>query len=209
VLNIDAGQGTFTELLAAAGFEVVSIERGETVIAALRERVRRAGADADMTALPFAADSYDAVVLSGVLEHIAHGGLALREAGRMLVAGDVLCLSVQRIRDGSRRVTNRPALSSLHLRGARAASASGWISARARHGLGLPGLRRSPAALSMSGQSSVGTHARAALNTPSCSARCGRGSRWTGCSSEWRGALSATCSLSGSHDELPHPLRNQ
>ncbi len=96
VLNIGAGQGTFTNLLAAAGFEVVSTERGETALAALRERVRGAIAEADATALPFVAGSFDAVVLGEVLEHIADDALALREAARVLVPGGVLCLSVPR-----------------------------------------------------------------------------------------------------------------
>jgi SAM-dependent methyltransferase len=96
VLNVGAGQGSFTNLLAAAGFEVVIAEHGETALATLREHVRGEAAEADATALPFAAGSFDAVVLGEVLEHVADDALALREAARVLVPGGVLCISVPR-----------------------------------------------------------------------------------------------------------------
>lgn len=96
VLNAGAGQGSFSNLLAAAGFEVVSTELGEAALATLRERVGGEVVEADATTLPFPDGSFDAVVLGEVLEHVADDVLALREAARVLAPGGVLCLSVPR-----------------------------------------------------------------------------------------------------------------
>ena len=49
---------------------------------------------ADMTDLPFADDTFDAVVAGEVIEHIENDGLALSEAARVLRPGGVLALSV-------------------------------------------------------------------------------------------------------------------
>ncbi len=96
VLNVGAGQGSFTNLLAAAGFDVVSTELGETALATLRQRVGGEVVEAEATALPFPAGAFDAVVLGEVLEHVPEDGAALREAARVLVPDGRLCLSVPR-----------------------------------------------------------------------------------------------------------------
>ena len=96
VLNVGAGQGTFTNRLAARGFEVTSTELGETALATLRQRVRGEVVAADATMLPFADASFDALVLGEVLEHVADDALAVREAARVLAPGAVLGLSVPR-----------------------------------------------------------------------------------------------------------------
>ena len=94
VLNVGAGQGSFTLLLEEHGFEVVSTDVTDPALQVLRERVRGEVALADMTALPFADESFDAVVAGEVIEHIEDDRLAVREAARVLRSEGVLVLSV-------------------------------------------------------------------------------------------------------------------
>jgi SAM-dependent methyltransferase len=94
VLNIGAGQGSFTRLLESRGFEVVSSDVTEPALEVLRTRVRGDVVSADMTELPFADDSFDAVVAGEVIEHIQDDRRALAEAARVLRPGGALVLSV-------------------------------------------------------------------------------------------------------------------
>lgn len=94
VLDVGAGQGTFSLLLAARGFDVVAVDESEPAVAVLRERVSPESAAADAAALPFAGESFDAVVLAEVLEHLESDVAALREAARVLRPGGVLAVSV-------------------------------------------------------------------------------------------------------------------
>jgi SAM-dependent methyltransferase len=96
VLNIGAGQGTFTNLLTARGFEVTSTDVSPAAVELLRRQVSGPVEAADATALPFADCSVDAVVLGEVLEHIEEDQQALREAARVLRPDGVLALSVPR-----------------------------------------------------------------------------------------------------------------
>jgi SAM-dependent methyltransferase len=94
VLNVGAGQGSFTRLLEARGFEVVSTDVTEPALAVLRTRVQGDVVRADMTALAFADASFDAVVAGEVLEHIEDDRQAVAEAARVLRPGGVLAVSV-------------------------------------------------------------------------------------------------------------------
>jgi SAM-dependent methyltransferase len=49
---------------------------------------------ADITALPFARDAFDRILLSEVLEHLPDDVAALRQLGRVLAPGGILALSV-------------------------------------------------------------------------------------------------------------------
>jgi ubiquinone/menaquinone biosynthesis C-methylase UbiE len=94
VLNIGAGQGSFTRLLEARGFEVVSSDVSPVAVAVLESRVHGEVLEADMTDLPFPDNSFDAVVAGEVIEHIEDHRRALREAARVLRPRGVLALSV-------------------------------------------------------------------------------------------------------------------
>jgi SAM-dependent methyltransferase len=96
VLNVGAGQGTLTNRLTQLGYEVVSTELGSVALTALRHRVVGEVVDADATALPFPDQSFDAVVLGEVLEHVEEDGRALGEAARVLKRGGVVIVSVPR-----------------------------------------------------------------------------------------------------------------
>jgi SAM-dependent methyltransferase len=94
VLNVGAGQGTFTELLEARGFEVASTDVSQAACDVLSARVRGPVVRADATELPFADERFDAVVLGEVLEHVQDDVAALRECRRVLRPGGCAALSV-------------------------------------------------------------------------------------------------------------------
>jgi SAM-dependent methyltransferase len=96
VLDAGAGSGTFSNLLAARGFEVTSTDVTEEALEVLRARVSGPVERADVTSLPFAAASFDGVILGEVLEHVENDDAALSEAARVLRPGGVLAVSVPR-----------------------------------------------------------------------------------------------------------------
>ena len=94
VLDIGCGGGLLAVPLAADGFRVKGIDRSEPSLAAARTRVP-AGADAvfaagDAMALAEPAESYDAVLMMDLLEHLDDPARALAEAARALRPGGVL-----------------------------------------------------------------------------------------------------------------------
>jgi SAM-dependent methyltransferase len=94
VLNGGAGQGTLSHKLAELGFEVTSTDLSPDAVELLRERAVGRVLEADLTALPLEDQSFDAVVLGEVLEHIEDDRSALAEAARVLRPEGVLALSV-------------------------------------------------------------------------------------------------------------------
>jgi SAM-dependent methyltransferase len=94
VLDAGAGHGSMTRLLAAHGFEVTSVDVSEAAVETLREAGAGEVRQADLTVLPFAEGSFDAVVLSEVLEHLDDDVAGLREAARVTRPGGVLAVSV-------------------------------------------------------------------------------------------------------------------
>jgi ubiquinone/menaquinone biosynthesis C-methylase UbiE len=96
VLDVGAGSGTFTNRLSAGGFEVTSTDVTDEALEILRTRVSGTVERADATSLPFAASSFDAVVLAEVLEHVEDDGTALMEAARVLRPNGILGVTVPR-----------------------------------------------------------------------------------------------------------------
>jgi SAM-dependent methyltransferase len=94
VLNAGAGQGTFTRLLEGRGFEVTSTDASPTAVDVLQRRVEGPALEADVTALAFSDESFDAVVLGEVLEHVPDDDRAVVEVARVLRPRGVLALSV-------------------------------------------------------------------------------------------------------------------
>lgn len=94
VLNVGAGQGSFSVRLAERGFQVTSADASPAAVDVLRRRVQGEVVQADVTDLPFADASFDAAVLGEVLEHVPDDVLALRETARTLRPGGLLAISV-------------------------------------------------------------------------------------------------------------------
>jgi SAM-dependent methyltransferase len=94
VLNAGAGQGSFSLRLAQLGFEVTSVDDSPAAVDVLRGRLQGTVELADVTAMPFADESFDAAVLGEVLEHVPDDTGALSEVARVLRPGGVLAVSV-------------------------------------------------------------------------------------------------------------------
>jgi len=94
VLNAGAGQGSFSLRLARLGFEVTSVDDSPAAVDVLRARLPGPIELADVTAMPFADESFDAAVLGEVLEHVPDDAGALSEVARVLRRGGVLAVSV-------------------------------------------------------------------------------------------------------------------
>jgi len=94
LLNVGAGQGTFSQLLESRGFQVTSVDPSPAAVELLRARVRGPVEAASAEALPFADASFDAAVLGEVLEHVEDDLSGLREVGRVARPGGVIAISV-------------------------------------------------------------------------------------------------------------------
>jgi SAM-dependent methyltransferase len=93
ILELGAGRGLLAGALARKGFNVVALEReGSSVVGvASQSRVHELRAVAwvrgDATALPFPAETFDAVICRSVLHHLSDLGGGLSEARRCTKAG--------------------------------------------------------------------------------------------------------------------------
>ena len=94
LLNVGAGQGTFTQLLEARGFEVTSVDPSPAAVDLLRERARGAVLAAAAESLPFGDASFDGAVLGEVLEHVEDDLAGLREVARVVRPAGVVAISV-------------------------------------------------------------------------------------------------------------------
>jgi SAM-dependent methyltransferase len=94
LLNVGAGQGTFTQTLEARGFRVTSVEPSERAVESLRARVSGPVVAASAGALPFEDAAFDGAVLGEVLEHVEDDLSGLHETARVVRAGGVVAISV-------------------------------------------------------------------------------------------------------------------
>jgi len=96
VLDIASGDGVLAELLAPHAQRYTCIDTSPRVVAAASERLRRFPnvdvREGDMHALPFAAASFDLVVLMHALTYSARPAQAVAEAARVLRPGGRLLL---------------------------------------------------------------------------------------------------------------------
>lgn len=94
VLNVGAGQGTFSQLLEQRGFEVTSVDPLPAAVELLRARVRGPVLTGTAESLPFDDASFDAAVLGEVLEHVEDDLAGLREVARVVRPGGAAAISV-------------------------------------------------------------------------------------------------------------------
>jgi len=93
ILEVGPGEGWLTRLLLDTGHAVTAVDMAGGWLA--RKEVSGAGrAQASMTALPFAAGTFDAVIAAEVIEHIPDFERALAEGARVLKRGGRLVVTV-------------------------------------------------------------------------------------------------------------------
>ncbi|MEE2658980.1 MAG: class I SAM-dependent methyltransferase [Candidatus Latescibacterota bacterium] len=96
LLDMGCGSGWFADLCHRRGARVVACDIAPTGVAAARRRFPDAGAFAagDIYDLGFASASFDAVVLSEVVEHLERPQAGVKEAVRLLCPGGRLAITV-------------------------------------------------------------------------------------------------------------------
>lgn len=97
VLDLGCGMGFYLPLYAQIGLTATGVEPDPVPRAAAALKAETLGfavVDAAAECLPFADASFDAVVLSEVLEHLPNPTLALAEAARVLVPNGLLLVTV-------------------------------------------------------------------------------------------------------------------
>jgi SAM-dependent methyltransferase len=99
ILDIGCGTGNFSLELARIGVKVTGIDVSEAMLAKAREKAAREGLAieflrADARQLPFADESFDAVVSVTALEFVPDLGEALQEAYRVLKTGGRLVVGL-------------------------------------------------------------------------------------------------------------------
>lgn len=98
VLDLGGGAAWVSELLAKLGYRPFTLDLALPLLRVGRDRFRREHLTArftaaDMTALPFASGSFDAVVVIDALHHVPDVPAVFREAHRVLAAGGQFLLA--------------------------------------------------------------------------------------------------------------------
>jgi SAM-dependent methyltransferase len=105
-LDVAAGSGIASELLAAQGWEVSAIELSESLVEQIRTRgiedvrVHELGSGP----LPFPADTFRAVFAGEILEHLVDTAGFLEDVRRVLASGGVLLLTTPNLASLENRV---------------------------------------------------------------------------------------------------------
>ena len=97
VLDAGSGDGTVAQMIALRARSVVCLDRSERMIAAAKARLAKAKnvsfAIGDVEALPFAARSFDELLLFNVLPQVEGPAKVLAEAARVLRPGGSVVVS--------------------------------------------------------------------------------------------------------------------
>jgi SAM-dependent methyltransferase len=118
VLNVGVGNGLFEELAIRAGMNAHSLDPDAEAIARLNAlpEMKAGGRVGRLEAIPFAADAFDAVVVSEVLEHLSDDapGKALSEIHRVLAPHGLIIGTVPASENLSEQLTVCPCCGENH-----------------------------------------------------------------------------------------------
>ncbi len=100
ILDVGCATGRLLERLAEAGArELAGCDLAPRILDVARRKLATFDVESDLrsadaeTSLPWAADTFDAVVLTGVVHHFCHPEAALREVERVLCPGGKLIIA--------------------------------------------------------------------------------------------------------------------
>ncbi|MCB9255361.1 MAG: 3-demethylubiquinone-9 3-O-methyltransferase [Bdellovibrionaceae bacterium] len=95
VLDVACGGGLVANPLAREGFSVTGVDLSENSLQVARDQAVEGAqfVHGNALQLPFAAESFDAVLLMDFLEHVSEPERVLKEASRVLVPGGLLMFS--------------------------------------------------------------------------------------------------------------------
>ncbi|HEX7722923.1 MAG TPA: class I SAM-dependent methyltransferase [Pyrinomonadaceae bacterium] len=112
VLNVGTGDGLFVELISQAGMDAHSVDPDEESIARLAAGTGTDGRArvGSLDSIPFLDNSFDAVIVSEVLEHLSDEtlGRALAEVDRVLAANGIVAGTVPANENLSEQITVCP-----------------------------------------------------------------------------------------------------
>jgi SAM-dependent methyltransferase len=94
VLDVGCGRGEFLALLKKRGFQVAGLETGEEAVRRGREDFGIEITNGTLAGSHFSENSFDAVTMWHVLEHLPNPREALRAARKLLKPGGVLLLAL-------------------------------------------------------------------------------------------------------------------
>jgi SAM-dependent methyltransferase len=118
LLDIGCGGGHLLRAAAQRGWQVFGAETGTAAVTALRRefgRERIWPADAGVRDLTADLNSFDAIVLRHVLEHVRDPGAMLRRARELLARGGILLCEVPDVNALRIRLRRRALMGQLHL----------------------------------------------------------------------------------------------
>ncbi|MFY9264177.1 MAG: class I SAM-dependent methyltransferase [Solirubrobacterales bacterium] len=93
LLDAGCGTGLFSECACSRGAEVTSMDVGEALLERVAEKCESTRVVGDVTRLPFAAQSFDVVINTEVIEHTLDPRRAVGELARVLRPGGTLILT--------------------------------------------------------------------------------------------------------------------
>jgi 2-polyprenyl-3-methyl-5-hydroxy-6-metoxy-1,4-benzoquinol methylase len=103
VLDIGCGQGVFLEMMRDRGFEVCGVELGEESSRIARERGLNV-ITGDLSSLDAEKESFDAVLMSHLMEHVDDPVALLESVRDLLKPGGVVLISLPNYRCIERRI---------------------------------------------------------------------------------------------------------
>ena len=93
VLDVGAGDGLFLKTARAAGWKVDGVELSSPLVQRARESCQIELCNSDLSVAPFAPESFEAVTMFQLIEHLHAPGEALVRARQLLRPGGLLLLS--------------------------------------------------------------------------------------------------------------------
>ena len=93
LLDLGCGSGWFSEEARARGAQVTSLDISISLVRITRDRTRGLVVTADASRTPFAADHFQIIISSEMLEHLREPAVGIEEIGRILAPGGTLVLT--------------------------------------------------------------------------------------------------------------------